>query len=80
MALGALAVDPETDSTVMQCSTYHLSAFASREESTTPQWNIADLLTGFSILAKVGTGPTDWYLDVAPISSPSPTKDRFATE
>lgn len=56
MALGALGMDPDTDNTVLQCATYHLSAFASREDSTAPQWNTADLLTGFSILAEVGEG------------------------
>lgn len=54
MALGALGVNPDTNAAVMQCATYHLSAFASREDSTTPQWNTADLfITDYRVLAKV---------------------------
>lgn len=54
MALGALGVNPDTKFAVMQCTTFHLSAFAGREDSTTPQWNTADLFIDFRILAKVG--------------------------
>lgn len=54
MALGTLGINPDTDAAVMQCATFHLSALASREDSTTPQWNTADLLTDFRILGKVG--------------------------
>ena len=53
MALGALGMDPDTENIFIQCATYHLSAFASREDATAPQWSTADLLTGFSILAEV---------------------------
>lgn len=53
MALGALGVDPDTSTTVMQCATCHLSAFASRGGSAAPQWNTANLFTDFRILAEV---------------------------
>lgn len=53
MSLGALELDSDTGSIAIQCVTYHLSAFASRGDSTTPQWNTVDLLTDFSVLAKV---------------------------
>ena len=53
MALGAVGANPETSTTVMQCATFHLSAFASREDSATPQWSTADLFNGFRILAMV---------------------------
>eukprot|EP00752_Nemacystus_decipiens_P006052 g5462.t2 len=54
MALGALGVNPDTNAAVMQCATFHLSAFGSREDSAAPQWNTADLFTDFRILAKYG--------------------------
>lgn len=53
MALGALGVDPDTKAAMILCTTYHLSAFASREESTTPLWDSADLFIGVSVFAKV---------------------------
>lgn len=56
MVLGALEGNPETNNAVALCATFHLSAFASREDSTTPQWNTAELLTGWTILAQVGQG------------------------
>lgn len=60
MALGAIGVDPDTNAAVMLCATYHLSAFASREESTAPLWDTADLFPDFTVFAKVrgseGTG------------------------
>ncbi|CAM9396526.1 unnamed protein product [Ectocarpus sp. 4 AP-2014] len=42
-----------THSVVVECATFHLSAFAGREDSTTPTWSTADL-TDFSILAEYG--------------------------
>lgn len=67
IALGALGVNPDTNIAVMQCATFHLSAFSSHEDSTTPQWNTADLFIDFRILAKVGEGKT--YQSVAKYSA-----------
>ncbi len=53
MSLGGLTLDPDTGSVAIRCVTYHLSAFASRGDSTTPQWSTADLFTDISMLAKV---------------------------
>ena len=75
MSLGALEMDPSTENIVMQCATYHLSAFASQQDSTTPQWNTADLLTGFSILAQVGYALQDTHLTWG-IAEPA----RFTTD
>lgn len=55
MALGALGMDLDTNAAIMLCATYHLSAFtSSREESTTPQWETADLFLDISVFTKVG--------------------------
>lgn len=47
------ALDEALD--VVECATFHLSAFAGREDLTTPTWSTADL-TDFSILAEVNQG------------------------
>lgn len=54
MALGSLGDHPDTNTAVIQCATFHLSTFASREDSATPQWNRDDLFIDFRLLAKVG--------------------------
>ncbi|CAM9187348.1 unnamed protein product, partial [Hapterophycus canaliculatus] len=54
MALGSLGVDLDTNAAIMLCTTYHLSAFASREESTTPQWGTDDLFMDVSVFVKYG--------------------------
>ncbi|CAM9609633.1 unnamed protein product, partial [Ectocarpus fasciculatus] len=54
MALGSLGRDLDSSATVIQCATYHLTAFTSRVDSTTPQWNMLDLVTDFNILAQYG--------------------------
>ncbi|CAN0463201.1 unnamed protein product, partial [Ectocarpus sp. 12 AP-2014] len=52
MVLAALgATLDNTRSVVVECATFHLSAFAGREDSTTPTWSTTDL-TDFSILAE----------------------------
>ncbi|CAM9100172.1 unnamed protein product [Ectocarpus sp. 8 AP-2014] len=54
MVLAALGVTLDnTHSVVVECATFHLSAFAGREDSTTPTWSTADL-TDFSVLAENG--------------------------
>lgn len=56
MALGSLGRDLDSSAAVIQCATYHLTAFTSRVDSTTPQWNTLDLVTDFNILAQVWEG------------------------
>ncbi|CAM9110513.1 unnamed protein product [Ectocarpus fasciculatus] len=54
MVLAALGVAlDDTHAVVVECATFHLSAFAGREDSTTPTWSTADL-TDFSLLAEYG--------------------------
>lgn len=54
MVLGALRMDTNGDVPLVECDTFHLSAFSSRQDSTTPEWRAADLLTGFSLFGEVG--------------------------
>ncbi|CAM9100098.1 unnamed protein product [Ectocarpus sp. 8 AP-2014] len=54
VVLGSLGWDLDSTAAVIQCATYHLTAFTSRVDSTTPQWNTLDLVTDFTILAQYG--------------------------
>ena len=54
MVLGAIRTGQDGISALVECDTFHLSASTSRQESTTPQWSTADLLTDFSIVGEVG--------------------------
>ncbi|CBJ29023.1 conserved unknown protein [Ectocarpus siliculosus] len=53
VVLGSLERDLDSTAAVIQCATYHLTAFTSRVDSTTPQWNTLDLVTDFTVLAQV---------------------------
>lgn len=54
MVLGTIRMELDGIAAVVECDTFHLSAFASRQDSTSPQWSTADLLAGFSIFREVG--------------------------
>eukprot|EP00752_Nemacystus_decipiens_P006064 g5472.t1 len=55
MVLGAIRMElDENNADLVECDTFHLSAFTSGQDSTTPQWSPANLLTGFSVLAEYG--------------------------
>lgn len=56
VVLGAIRMEQDGVAASVDCDTFHLSAFASRQDSTTPQWSTADLLTDFSIIGEVGRG------------------------
>lgn len=54
LALGSIGTELDGNVALVTCNTFHLSAFTSAQDSTTPQWSTADLLTDFSIFAEVG--------------------------
>ena len=58
MVLGAIETAQDGEATLVECDTFHLSAFTSRQDATTPQWSTVDLLEDFSILSKVRRGKT----------------------
>lgn len=47
IAISALEEDLDANTAVIECTTYHLSAFARKEISTTSQWDTSDLFTDF---------------------------------
>lgn len=55
MVVGSIGLEElGGNAALVGCDTFHLSAFASRQDSTTPQWSTADLLTDFSVWGQVG--------------------------
>ena len=53
MVLGSIGAELGGNAALVECNTFHLSAFASRQDSTTPQWSTADLLIDFSVFGEV---------------------------
>lgn len=56
MVLGSIGIELGGNAASVECDTFHLSAFTSRQESTTPRWSTADLLTDFSVFGEVERG------------------------
>ena len=52
--IGGVKMEPGRDVALVECDTFHLSAFTSRRDSTTPEWSTADLLTDLRIFKEVG--------------------------
>ena len=61
IVLGSIGMELGEKAAFVECDTFHLSAFTSRQDSTTPQWTTSDLLTGFSISGEVGRGVRLWH-------------------